>query len=52
MFDAIELNKKLVSELREIAKTLQVFHPETMKKDELIEKIVEAEIIIKNQEEK
>ena len=52
MFDTIELNKKLVSELREIAKSLNVLHSETLKKDELVQKIIEAEMSVNNQEEK
>lgn len=44
MFNAIELSKKLVPELRELAKALQVNNFETLKKEELIRKIVEADL--------
>ncbi len=43
MFNAIELSKKLVPELRELAKSLQVNNYESLKKDELIRKIVEVD---------
>lgn len=44
MFDAFDLNKKLVSELREIAKSLNIEKYELMKKDELIQKITGYEL--------
>ena len=50
MFDVFELNKKLVSELREIAKTVNVIHPEILKKEELIQKIMETELNSNDQE--
>lgn len=43
MFDAIELSKKLVSELREISKQLNISGSESLKKDELIKKIIETD---------
>jgi transcription termination factor Rho len=43
MFNAIELSKKLVPELRELAKSLQLKNYESLKKDELIRKIVEVD---------
>ena len=36
MYDIIELNEKLVAELRDIAKKLSVANPESLKKQELI----------------
>ncbi|MBI5538958.1 MAG: transcription termination factor Rho [Bacteroidia bacterium] len=44
MFNAIELSKKLVPELRELAKALQVNNYETLRKEELIRKIVESDL--------
>jgi transcription termination factor Rho len=54
MFDTIELNDKLVSELREIAKNLGVAEADELRKVQLIEKIVEQEQLIeaaRNQQE-
>ena len=48
MFDAIELNKKLVSELREIANELNVSKSESLKKEELIQKIMDTEKVNDN----
>lgn len=48
MFDAFELNKKLVTDLREIARELRVLRPESYKKEELIKLIIEAELTDSN----
>ena len=41
MFELIELNKKLIIELREIAKKLEIQDFESLKKPELIQKILD-----------
>jgi transcription termination factor Rho len=46
MFDTIELNDKLVSELREIAKNLGIAEADDLRKTQLIHKIVEQEQLI------
>jgi len=46
MFDTIELNDKLVSELREIARNLGVAEADDLRKAQLITKIVEQEQLI------
>ena len=43
MYDTIELNNKLVGELKEIAKNLNIPKYEALKKQELISKIVESQ---------
>ena len=48
MLDAIELSKKLVSELRELAKSLNVSNYDSLKKDDLIIKIIESEFPAEN----
>lgn len=45
MYDILELNKKLVSELREIAKGLDIKKVETLKKQDLIYKILDQQAI-------
>lgn len=45
MYDILELNKKLVSELREIAKNLQIKKVESLKKQDLIYKILDQQAI-------
>lgn len=45
MYDILELNKKLVSELREIAKGLQIKKVESLKKQDLIYKILDQQAI-------
>ncbi|HDR89021.1 MAG TPA: hypothetical protein ENN63_05255, partial [Bacteroidetes bacterium] len=40
MYDILELNKKLVSELRDIAKELNIKRVEAMRKQDLIYKIL------------
>ena len=45
MYDILELNKKLVSELREIAKDLQIRKVEPLKKQDLIYKILDQQAI-------
>ena len=46
MFDTNELNDKLVSELRDIARNLGVAEAEELRKAQLIERIVEQEQLI------
>ena len=46
MFDTIELNDKLVSELRDIAKNLGIAEADDLRKAQLIHKIVEQEQLI------
>lgn len=46
MHDILELNTKLVSELREIAKSLDIKKANTLKKDDLIYKILDQQAII------
>lgn len=45
MYDILELNKKLVSDLREIAKDLQIKKVESLKKQDLIYKILDQQAI-------
>lgn len=45
MYDILELNKKLVSELRDIAKGLNIKKTEALKKQELIYKILDQQAI-------
>ena len=45
MYDILELNKKLVSELREIAKGLNIKRVESLKKQDLIYKILDQQAI-------
>lgn len=45
MYDILELNKKLVSELREIAKGLEIPKVENYKKQELVYKILDQQAI-------
>src|SRR5476651_1683449 len=46
MFDTTELNDKLVSELREIARNLGIAEADDLRKVQLIHKIVEQEQLI------
>jgi transcription termination factor Rho len=46
MYDILELNKKLVPELREIAKELKIKKAESFKKQELIYKILDQQAIV------
>lgn len=46
MYDILELNDKLVSELKEIAKKLQVPHYEALRKQDLIYKILDQQAIM------
>ena len=46
MFDTIELNDKLVSELREIARNLGIAEADDLRKAQLISRIVEQEQLI------
>jgi len=45
MYDILELNKKLVSELKEIAKELKIKKIETLRKQDLIYKILDQQAI-------
>jgi transcription termination factor Rho len=45
MYDILELNKKLVSELRQIAKDLQIKKTDSLKKQDLIYKILDQQAI-------
>lgn len=45
MYDILELNKKLLPELREIAKSLNIKRTESLKKQELIYKILDQQAI-------
>ena len=46
MYDILELNKKLLNELREIAKSLQIKKVESLKKQDLIYKILDQQAIV------
>jgi transcription termination factor Rho len=46
MYDILELNKKLVPELREIAKELKIKKVESFKKQDLIYKILDQQAIV------
>lgn len=45
MYDILELNKKLASELREIAKQLQIKRVDSLKKEDLVYKILDQQAI-------
>ena len=45
MYDIVELNKKLVSDLREIAEKLKVEKADKLKKEELVYKILDQQAI-------
>ncbi len=46
MYDIVELNSKLVAELREIAKTLNISKPEKLDKQNLIYKILDQQALL------
>jgi len=46
MYDILELNKKLLSELREIAKELKIKRVEALKKQDLVYKILDQQAIV------
>jgi len=52
MYDILELNKKLVSELRQIAKELNVKRADSLKKQDLIYKILDQQAINATEESK
>ncbi len=52
MYDILELNKKLVPELKEIAKNLNVKKIETLRKQDLIYKILDQQAIVASQSKK
>ena len=45
MYDILELNKKLVSELREIARNMQISKVDSLKKQDLIYKVLDQQAI-------
>ena len=45
MYDILELNKKVVSELREIAKELKIKRVEALRKQDIIYKILDQQAI-------
>ena len=45
MYDILELNKKLLPELREIAKELEIKRVESFKKQDLVYKILDTQAI-------
>jgi len=52
MYDILELNKKLVPELREIAKELDVKKYEALKKQDLVYKILDTQAIRESEKSK
>lgn len=50
MYDIIELNSKLVTELRDIARSLNIPKPESLKKQDLIYKILDYQALNPNAE--
>lgn len=52
MYDIIELNKKLVGELREIAKKLEIKKSDKLKKEDLVYQILDQQAITPNAVEK
>ena len=46
MYDILELNDKLLAELRQIAKTLNIKRVESYKKQELIYKILDQQALV------
>ena len=46
MYDILELNKKLLAELRDIAKDLKIKRVESFRKQDLIYKILDAQAIV------
>ncbi len=52
MYDILELNKKLVPELRDIAKDLNIKRVEALRKQDLIYKILDQQAIIANEDKK
>ena len=51
MYDILELNKKLVSELREIAESFGITKAENLKKNDLIYQILDKQAILISQQE-
>ena len=51
MYDILELNKKLVPELREIAKELNIKRVESLKKQDLIYRILDQQAILSSEKE-
>jgi len=49
MYDILELNKKLVNELREIAKDLKIKRVESLRKQDLIYKILDQQAILSSE---
>jgi len=48
VFNILELNEKLITELRLIAKTIGIRRPDAYKKEELIYKILDEQAIIES----
>ena len=46
MYDILELNKKLLAELRDIAKELKIKRTDSFKKQDLIYKILDTQAIV------
>ena len=46
MYDILELNKKLLAELRDIAKELKIKRIESFRKQDLIYKILDTQAIV------
>lgn len=51
MYDILELNDKLLADLRQIAKTLNIKRVESYKKQELIYKILDQQALVAAQSE-
>ena len=45
MYDILELSSKKVAQLREIAKEMQIKHPESFKKQDLIYRILDEQAV-------
>ncbi len=52
MYDILELNKKVVSDLREIAKELKIKRVESLRKQDLIYKILDQQAITATEKSK
>ncbi len=52
MYDILELNKKLLPELREIAKELNIKKSESLKKQDLVYRILDQQAINASLEDK
>ena len=52
MYDILELNKKLLAELKEIAKGLKIKRVDSFKKQDLIYKILDEQAIVASEKRK